>query len=84
MTSIAELVEIFVGLLLTVAILAMLARKLNVSYPILFVMGGLALSWIPGLPKVTLDPDLVFLFFLPPLLFPPGLFTEELVVYWTS
>ncbi|MGO8701014.1 MAG: Na+/H+ antiporter [Limisphaerales bacterium] len=76
MTSIAELVGIFVGLLLTVAILAMLARKLNVSYPILFVLGGLVLSWIPGLPRVALDPDLVFLFFLPPLLFPPALFTS--------
>ncbi len=73
MTSIAE---IFVGLLLTVAVLAMLARKLHIPYPILFVIGGLVLGWIPGLPKVTLNPELVFLFCLPPLLFPAALFTS--------
>ena len=73
MTSIAE---IFVGLLLTVALLAMLARKVHIPYPILFVIGGLLLSWIPGLPQVTLNPDLVFLFCLPPLLFPAALFTS--------
>ena len=73
MTSIAE---IFVGLLLTVAVLAMLARKLHIPYPILFVIGGLLLGWIPGLPNVTLNPELVFLFCLPPLLFPAALFTS--------
>ena len=45
-------VEIFVGLLLAVAVLALLARKLHIPYPILFVIGGLLLGWIPGLPKV--------------------------------
>jgi Na+/H+ antiporter len=68
--------EIFVGLLLTVAVLAMVARKLHVPYPILFVIGGLLLGLIPNLPKVRLEPDLVFLFFLPPLLFPAALFTS--------
>src|SRR5271169_2129025 len=68
--------DIFVGLLLTVAVLAMLARKLHIPYPILFVIGGLLLGWIPGLPKVRLNPDLVFLFFLPPLLYPAALFTS--------
>ncbi len=69
-------VEIFVGLLVTVAVLALVARKLHVPYPIFFVIGGLMLGWIPGLPKVTLNPELVFLFFLPPLLFPAALFTS--------
>src|ERR1700685_4740606 len=73
MTGIAE---IFVGLLLTVAVLALVARKFHVPYPILFVIGGLLLGWIPGLPKVRLNPELVFLFFLPPLLFPAALFTS--------
>jgi hypothetical protein len=73
MTGIAD---IFVGLLLTVAVLAMLARKLHIPYPILFVIGGLLLGWIPELPKVMLNPELVFLFFLPPLLFPAALFTS--------
>lgn len=69
-------VEIFVGLLLAVAVLALLARKLHIPYPIFFVLGGLLLGAIPGLPKVRLDPELVFLFFLPPLLFPAALFTS--------
>ena len=73
MTSIAD---IFVGLLLMVAVLALLARKLHIPYPILFVIGGLLLGWIPGLPKASLNPQLVFLFFLPPLLFPAALFTS--------
>jgi Na+/H+ antiporter len=76
MTSVGEVVGIFVGLLVAVALLALLARKLQVSYPILFVIGGWAISWIPGLPKVNLNPDLVFLFFLPPLLYPAALFTS--------
>src|SRR6267378_519282 len=66
--------EIFVGLLLAVA--ALVARKLNIPYPILFVIGGLLLGLVPKLPKVRLDPELVFLFFLPPLLFPAALFTS--------
>ncbi len=73
MTGIAE---IFVGLLLAVAVLALLARKLHIPYPILFVIGGLLLGLIPGLPPVRLNPELVFLFFLPPLLFPAALFTS--------
>src|ERR1700720_3604832 len=69
-------VDIFVGLLLAVAVLALVARKLHIPYPILFVLGGLLLGWIPGLPKVRLDPELVFLFLLPPLLYPAALFTS--------
>src|SRR6185436_4943598 len=69
-------VEIFVGLLMAVAVLALLARKLHIPYPILFVIGGLFFGLVPKLPQVRLDPDLVFLFFLPPLLFPAALFTS--------
>src|SRR5467141_1432952 len=71
-----DVAEIFVGLLLAVAVLALVARKLTIPYPILFVIGGLLLGLIPKLPKVRLDPELVFLFFLPPLLFPAALFTS--------
>src|SRR6516162_6189722 len=66
----------FVGLLLAVAVLALLARRFHIPYPIFFVIGGLLIGWIPGLPRVRLDPDLVFLFFLPPLLYPAALFTS--------
>jgi CPA1 family monovalent cation:H+ antiporter len=67
--------EIFVGLLLAVALLALLARRVSIPYPILFVLGGLVLGLIPELPRVRLDPQLVFLFVLPPLLYPAALFT---------
>src|SRR5579862_4512636 len=70
------IVDIFVGLLLAVAVLALLARRLHIPYPIFFVIGGLLIGLIPGLPKVRLDPELVFLFFLPPLLYPAALFTS--------
>src|SRR5712671_4341050 len=73
MTGVAE---IFVGLLLAVAVLALVARKLTIPYPILFVVGGLLLGLIPKLPQVRLDPELVFLFVLPPLLYPAALFTS--------
>src|SRR5437016_12124439 len=69
-------VEVVMGLLVAVAGLALLSRKIPIPYPILLVVGGLSLGLIPKLPKVRLDPELVFLFFLPPLLFPAALFTS--------
>src|SRR6202142_1411930 len=70
------IVYIFVGLLLAVAVLALLARRFHIPYPIFFVIGGLLIGLIPGLPRVQLNPELVFLFFLPPLLYPAALFTS--------
>lgn len=69
-------VDIFVGMLLAVAALALLARRVHIPYPIFFVIGGLLLALVPGIPNVRLSPDLVFLFFLPPLLYPSALFTS--------
>jgi CPA1 family monovalent cation:H+ antiporter len=69
-------IEVVLGVLAAVAALALLSRKLPIPYPILLVIGGLALAFIPGLPRVPLDPELVFLFFLPPLLYPAALFTS--------
>src|SRR5690606_42079934 len=50
-------------------LLNMLAKKLEIAYPILLVVAGLLISFIPGLPMVKIDPDLIFFIFLPPLLF---------------
>src|SRR5687768_3180597 len=69
-------IEIVIGLLVAVAALAWLASRINVAYPILLVLGGLAIALVPGLPRVTLEPDLVFLIFLPPLLYYAGLLTS--------
>ncbi|HZY56774.1 MAG TPA: cation:proton antiporter, partial [Rubrobacteraceae bacterium] len=63
-------------LLGAVAALATLAHRLGVPYPILLVLGGLVLGFVPGLPQVELKPELVFLLFLPPLLYVSALFTS--------
>ncbi len=56
-------------LLLFVAAFAALARKLQTPYPIVLVIAGLLLGFMPGVPKITLDPELIFLVVLPPLLY---------------
>jgi Na+/H+ antiporter len=67
---------LILGLLVAVAALALAARKLHIPYPIVLVIGGLAIALVPGLPRVTLAPDTVFLVFLPPLVFSAGWFTS--------
>ena len=61
-------IEIILGLLLVVAALAVVAKMLAIPYPILLVIGGLVLGFVPGLPHVELNPELVFVLFLPPIL----------------
>jgi CPA1 family monovalent cation:H+ antiporter len=68
--------EVICTLLIVVAALAILAKKVALPYPVLLVVGGLVLGFVPGLPAVQLDPDMVFLFLLPPLLYPAALFTS--------
>jgi CPA1 family monovalent cation:H+ antiporter len=70
----AHTIELILALIAAVSALALLSRKLPIPYPILLVVGGLALALIPGLPYVRLNPELVFIFFLPPLLYPTALF----------
>jgi monovalent cation/hydrogen antiporter len=64
------------GLLCGVAALAILAGKLAVPYPITLVAGGAVIGFVPGVPDVELDPDLVLLIFLPPLLYGAAFFTS--------
>jgi CPA1 family monovalent cation:H+ antiporter len=52
-----------------IAFLFEVARRVGVPYPTLFVLGGLVLAFVPGLPRIELQPELVLLVFLPPLLF---------------
>src|ERR1700677_4761736 len=56
-------------LMALVVILAALARRFRTPYPIILVIGGLAISLLPNLPRVSPNPDVIFLVFLPPLLF---------------
>jgi CPA1 family monovalent cation:H+ antiporter len=62
-------IALVVGLLVATVPLVALAQRAHISYPIVLVVGGLALGFVPGLPNVQLDPNLVLLFFLPPLLY---------------
>jgi monovalent cation/hydrogen antiporter len=63
----AEIISLL--LLFTVVVFATLARKLETPYPIVLVIGGLLLGFVPGMPHVPLNPDVIFLVFLPPLLY---------------
>ena len=72
----SDVVDLFVICLTAVALLALLAKKIRIAYPIVLVMGGLLLGLIPRLPKIDLDPEFIFLFFLPPLLYPAAFFTS--------
>lgn len=56
-------------LLAVVTALAELADKVRIPYPILLVLAGMGIGLFPGLPIITLDPDIVFLVFLPPILY---------------
>jgi monovalent cation/hydrogen antiporter len=79
-TAIADLnmhqAETIVLLFAAVAVLAVVACKLTLPYPIVLIISGLALSFVPRLPEVRLNPDIVFYFFLPALLYPAALFTS--------
>ncbi|WP_460669959.1 Na+/H+ antiporter [Larkinella ripae] len=64
-----EMVLLGLTLLLGMALLATLAQRLRIPTPIFLVLGGLLVSLIPGVPLLTIEPDLIFLVFLPPLLY---------------
>lgn len=67
---------LYIGLILVILLLVMLAQRLKISYPIVLVLGGLGISFIPGLPVISIDPELIFLIFLPPLLYEAAWYTS--------
>ena len=67
-------VTLILLLLVATTLLAVLAQRLKLAYPIVLVLGGLVLGLVPGLPRIALDPELVFELFLPPLLFAAAFF----------
>ncbi|MCC8407858.1 Na+/H+ antiporter [Mucilaginibacter sp. UR6-1] len=66
----------FLLLLSAAFLLILLARRLKIAYPIFLVLAGLVISNIPGMPVINIEPDLIFLIFLPPLLYEAA--------WWTS
>jgi Na+/H+ antiporter len=71
-----ETAEVLILLLISLAGFGLLAKRLQVPEPIVLVLGGLAISLIPGLPTVELKPEYVFLIVLPPLLYAQAWFTS--------
>jgi CPA1 family monovalent cation:H+ antiporter len=65
-------IESVLVLLLAAALLVRVAEFGGIPFPIVLVVGGLAIALAPGLPTVDLDPDVVFLIFLPPLVYAAG------------
>jgi monovalent cation/hydrogen antiporter len=74
--GVGELEIIILSLFAAAAGLNALANWLEVPYPIPLVLGGLLLGLLPGMPDVELDPDLVLLIFLPPLLYSAAFFSD--------
>jgi len=68
--------ETVIALLAAVLALATAARRVLIPYPIFLVLGGLVIGVLPRVPTLPLDPDLVFLIFLPPVLFSAAYFTS--------
>jgi CPA1 family monovalent cation:H+ antiporter len=71
-----EIEPLLLALMVAVAGLSVLARVVRVPYPILLVLGGLVLGFLPGMPAVELPPELVLVAFLPPLLYWSGFFAS--------
>ncbi len=65
-------VEFLIAVLFAAAVLVRLADLISIPYPIVLVVGGVAIGFIPGLPAIELEPEAVFLIFLPPLLHASG------------
>src|SRR5437763_9774892 len=68
--------ELILICLVIVGLLAIVARRIRVPYPILLTIGGVLLGLIPALPVIHLAPELVFNLFLPPLIYPAAFFTS--------
>jgi Na+/H+ antiporter len=67
---------LIMALFFAMALLYLLSQRLKISYPILLVIGGLGISFIPAVLDISIDPDIVFLIFLPPLLFEAAWYTS--------
>lgn len=69
-------IELIIVLLFMVLVLAVIAFRVGIPYPMVLLIGGTAIAFAPGLPRVVLDPELVFVLFLPPILFSAAYLTS--------
>jgi CPA1 family monovalent cation:H+ antiporter len=69
-------IEFLIAVLFAAAVLVRLAELVSIPYPIVLVVGGVAIGFVPGLPDIRLAPDAIFLVFLPPLLHASGFYAS--------
>ena len=67
---------LILGLCVAIPMLSVIAGLLDIPYPIVLVLGAIPLGYVPGVPDVELDPDLVLVIFLPPLLYVAAFFAD--------
>jgi Na+/H+ antiporter len=71
-----EVAEVLVGLFAAAVALTWLARRVDIPYPIVLVLGGAAIALVPGLPPLPLDPEGILVIVLPPILYQAALTTS--------
>ncbi len=59
----------YLAIIVLIVLLIMLGNRIKVAYPVLLVLAGLVISFVPGIPALKIDPELIFIIFLPPLLY---------------
>lgn len=59
----------YLGIVVLIVLLTLLSRRIKIAYPVILVLSGLGISFIPGIPTLYIDPELIFIIFLPPLLY---------------
>ena len=64
-----SILPFLLAMVVAIVLLHLWATRLKVAYPIVLVVAGLLISFVPGLPQVRIDPEMIFFIFLPPLLF---------------
>jgi CPA1 family monovalent cation:H+ antiporter len=69
-------IEVLIVLVAVAAVLVRLADLVSIPYPIVLVLGGLGIGLLPGGPQIELDPEVIFLVFLPPLLQSAGYYAS--------
>ncbi|MGH2954741.1 MAG: Na+/H+ antiporter [Solirubrobacterales bacterium] len=67
---------LILGLCVAIPALSVIARLLDIPYPIVLVLGAIPIGFVPGVPDVELEPDLVLVIFLPPLLYVAAFFAD--------
>lgn len=67
-------IEFFIAVLAAAAVLVRLADYIAIPYPIVLVIGGVGIGFVPGLPDLEVDPHTIFVVFLPPLLHAAGFY----------